>query len=247
VKDHLPGETSGRQTPEGVPSSPTSHPGIGTAPSASMTSTSGVPMIPTKQLVLSTLMGTALGTSAIFAQSPTTGSEKKIDPSEYVKISEFQALSKQMENLQKDIKDLQTFRKDLEDAVLGDRDGAAGKNPGLLAKIAELEATIKKLNGDLTAMDTKLKEATSKSVAGYTPNNTTPPLKITETSTVRIVNEYPVEVSMIINRKAYRVAPNESRSVAVEAGSYTYELLSAGSAPTTSTIKDGETVTLRVR
>jgi hypothetical protein len=64
---------------------------------------------------------------------------------------------------------------------------------------------------------------------------------------VRIVNEYPVEISLLVNGKSYRVAPSESRSIDVPSGSYTYELLQSGAAATTSPIRDGETVTLRIR
>jgi hypothetical protein len=43
------------------------------------------------------------------------------------------------------------------------------------------------------------------------------------------------------------MTPGETKTVEVPVGSYTYELLGSGSQPTTSTVRDAETVTLRIR
>ena len=198
-------------------------------------------MTPPKTVLLSTMLAAAFASHAALAEEPAKGSTATKDE---VKAADFAALKTQVEGLRDDIKKLQEFRKDLEDTVYGSKDGAAGKKDGLYAKITELEATIKKLNTDLAAMDAKLKDAAAKTTAAYTPGATIPPATAAK---VRIVNDYPVEISMIVNRKSYRLNAGETKEVEVPPGSYTYELLSAGSTPVTSTIKDAETVTLRVR
>ena len=64
---------------------------------------------------------------------------------------------------------------------------------------------------------------------------------------VRIVNDYPVEVSIIVNDASFRVPAGKTRDVEVPAGEFTYQLLTAGAAPTKSPIKEKEVVTLRIK
>ena len=64
---------------------------------------------------------------------------------------------------------------------------------------------------------------------------------------VKVVNEYPVEISMVINDKSHRIAPNTKIEVEVPAGDFSYQLLQSGAATTRSVIKDKETVTLRIK
>jgi hypothetical protein len=66
---------------------------------------------------------------------------------------------------------------------------------------------------------------------------------------VKIINEYPVEIAMVINgaSPSYRVAPGTTLDVEVPAGDFTYQLLQSGAPATKSTIKDKETVKLRIK
>jgi hypothetical protein len=64
---------------------------------------------------------------------------------------------------------------------------------------------------------------------------------------VKIVNEYPVEISMVVNEKSYRIAPGTKLDVEVPAGDFSYQLLQSGAGTTKSVIKDKETVTLRIK
>jgi hypothetical protein len=67
---------------------------------------------------------------------------------------------------------------------------------------------------------------------------------------VRIVNEYPVEIALVVNNLTYRVAPNTKLDVTVPMGDFTYLLLNAAStaaAPVKSPIKEKEVVTLRIK
>jgi hypothetical protein len=53
----------------------------------------------------------------------------------------------------------------------------------------------------------------------------------------------------VVNGRTYRVAPAASQDIPVTAGEFSYQLLSANAAaaPTRSTIRAGETVTLRIK
>jgi len=72
---------------------------------------------------------------------------------------------------------------------------------------------------------------------------------VTGTGTVRVVNEYPVEITMVVNGRSYRVSPNATQDISLPAGDFSYQLLSGSTAlaPTRSTIRDREVVTLRIK
>ncbi len=67
--------------------------------------------------------------------------------------------------------------------------------------------------------------------------------------TVRVVNEYPVEITMVVNGRSYRVAPAASLDIPIPHGDFSYQLLSGSTAlaPTRSTIREREVVTLRIK
>lgn len=115
-------------------------------------------------------------------------------------------------------------------------------DPGAVARIKELQDTIEKLTKELNTLRTQ---------TALKPNvPPEPPKPLPEAKprgVVKVVNEYPVEISMVINEKSYRVAPNTKVEVEVPAGEFSYQLLQAGVASTRSVIKDKETVTLRIK
>ena len=67
--------------------------------------------------------------------------------------------------------------------------------------------------------------------------------------TVRVVNEYAVEISIVVNSTSYRVAPNTKLDITVPAGDFSYQLLNSGLAatPVKSTIEEKKFVTLRIK
>jgi hypothetical protein len=109
-------------------------------------------------------------------------------------------------------------------------------DPGLVAELRTLKDKV----ADLEKQINQLKASTS-----LRPGTTTD--LMAGKGTVRVVNEYPVEVSIVVNQNSYRVAPNTKLDVTVPAGEFTYQLLQSGAAVTRSAIKEKETVTLRIR
>lgn len=209
-------------------------------------------MLSIRQALAAAAFGAAVATSPVSAQAPSDPPKPETPkPAAPVASADTEALKKTVDDLKADIKQLQTFRKDMEDAVYGKSDGKTLADAGLMKRLADLEAAIKRLDEKLTKIDGRMTELGKGTTSAYTPGTpgtTNPaPTNPTNKSTVRLINDYPVEMSMIVNGKSYRLNPGETRNVDVPPGSYTYELITAGSQPVTSTIKDAETVTLRIR
>ncbi len=66
---------------------------------------------------------------------------------------------------------------------------------------------------------------------------------------VRVMNDYPVEITIVVNANSYRVAPNTTLDIPVPVGDFTYQLLSATTtlAPVKSPVAEKEVVKLRIR
>jgi hypothetical protein len=165
------------------------------------------------------------------------------------------ALNKKIEDLtirigemQKDqkilIEGVQAEQKKLYEAINGkkDKDGIPVESDrGLVEKV-------KQLTNRLDAIEKQLKPATSALRPQSPETQSSAVMPRAQKGIVKIVNEYPVPISMVINGvTSYKVEPQKSRDVEVPAGRFTYQLLESGAAPTDSTIRDGETVTLRIK
>lgn len=154
-----------------------------------------------------------------------------------------------------EIKERLYGKKDAEGVIIPTDDG-------MIATVRRLNDQVRDLQKSIDAMKTQsqsLRPATDTGstkidmVPGKMPPSTstiapiTPPAAIGQ-GTLKIVNEYPVEISMQINGKgSYRIAPHTKLEVPVPAGIFDYVLLQTGGAPVKSTIKDKETVTLRIK
>jgi hypothetical protein len=110
-------------------------------------------------------------------------------------------------------------------------------DPGLVEEVKRLKNDLAELRKDVNSM----KSSTSFSRGGVT----TDPLA--GKGTVRVVNEYPVMVSIRVNGISHRVEPSEKKDILVPAGEFQYELLTAGAGMTRSVIREKETVTLRIK
>jgi hypothetical protein len=107
-------------------------------------------------------------------------------------------------------------------------------DPGLLEQVRGLK-------DDVARLKTDVKSSTSFSRGGV---GTDP---LAGRGTVRVVNEYPVMVSIRVNGVSHRLDPNEKKDIVVPAGEFRYELLTAGAGETRSVIREKETVTLRIK
>ncbi len=136
---------------------------------------------------------------------------------------------KELEKKVARLAELLTGRLDIDGkTILPSDPGAVEEIKRLKNRIAELDTELKDLKKTTALKPAIVPEAKPKGV-------------------VKVVNEYPVEISMVINEKSHRIAPNTKIEVEIPAGEFSYQLLQSGAASTRSVIKDKETVTLRIK
>lgn len=203
------------------------------------------PMIPTIPFLRSALVGAALAAAPVSAQTPAE--KLPVEKKDALKADDLSTMKKQLEDITKELGLNKTFRDNTEDVIQGRKNAETGKtDPGLISKVLDFDARLRRIEETLLRLEKSMSEA-AKSTSAYSPKDTSPMAMIGPRSTVRIVNEYPVQISMIVNGKSHRLEPNETKLVEITAGSYTYELLHAGAQATNGVIKDGDTITLRIK
>ncbi len=152
--------------------------------------------------------------------------------------TETEKLKKDLTAATKRIAELETKVEKLTELLTGKKDSVGitlPSDPGAVEDIKRLRNRIAELDNELKSLKTQtaLKPAI---VPEAKPKGI-----------VKVVNEYPVEISMVINEKSHRIPPSTKIDVEVPAGEFTYQLLQSGAAATRSVIKDKETVTLRIK
>ncbi|QEL13941.1 hypothetical protein [Limnoglobus roseus] len=147
-----------------------------------------------------------------------------------------------LKDIKKDLESLKDFKKRTVDALEGTADRGAGGD-GLIKKITALDDKLTALNKQLESLDKKL-ESTRTALAS--PVAKEPEKEKPKVGSVKLVNMYATDVEIVVNGKGYRVAPNESKTLTLAVGSFTYQLLTGGGAEKTRSLKDGEEVTLMV-
>lgn len=225
--------------------------------------------LPTRQLLMSTTLGVALAltpaTTPILAQAPTNPpaipASDDSKPKEGPKAGLDDETKKLLDDLKKDVATIKAAQKDFQSLILGKENSTNLADMGILKRLTELESRVAKLDEALKKLEAAMKDATNKIVAAYpgsssgTPSGapmspppaTAPTAPSSTKAYIRIVNDYPAEMSILINDgKSYRVASGTAQLVEVPPGSYKYELLHTGSQPKTGMIREGETITLRI-
>jgi hypothetical protein len=172
---------------------------------------------------------------------PTPGAlvkaDDKADAAQLKK--DLEEANKKITEANKKIDELQKQVATLTDLLRGKKDDKGitlPSDPGAVAEIKELKNKIAGLEKELGSLKTQ---------TSLKPSVGTPEAK--PTGTVKIINDYPVEVRIVVNDRSYHVAPNKVLDVEVPAGEFTYQLLTAGAPATKSAIHKGETVRLRIK
>lgn len=195
------------------------------------------PMLPLKKMTLSTAMGVALAlapTSALRAAEPVPQPELKAVET---------ALKKEISDLKDELKKAKDMVATLDEQVLGRKDGKVmvPADAGLMSRMDKIEKAIKSMETKIASLD----EAMSKRTVGSSPLEGTKPAA--GMGKVKVVNEFGTKISIMVNDKSYPIDPSQTKEIEVAMGSFSYLLLADGTTKTTSAIKDGETVTLRIR
>lgn len=118
-------------------------------------------------------------------------------------------------------------------------------DPGIVAEMKALKDKLAAVEKELNAFKTQT-ALRPPAPTGTIPGAAVDP-RIAPKGIVQVINEYPIQISMVVNGTSYRVAPSKSLDIEVPAGEFTYQLLESGAAPTRSVIKDRETVKLRIK
>ncbi len=150
--------------------------------------------------------------------------------------------TKDLADVKKDLESLKDFKKRTLEALEGTADRGAGGD-GLVKKITALDDKLTALNKQLEGLDKKLDSTRTALASPVTKEAEKEKPKL---GSVKLVNMYAADVDIVVNGKGYRVAPNETKTLALAVGSFTYQLLTGGGEEKTRTLKDGEEVTLMV-
>lgn len=145
------------------------------------------------------------------------------------------AVKDEIDALRKDVQTLTTL---LREAL----DGKVDKgftHDGIVKRLQRLDESVETLTKRLEAIDSQSRTAGASPLAK--------PAATAARGVVRIVNEYPIEISIAVNGVAYRLEPSARRDVDVAEGSFKYQLITSGGSETERSIREGETVTLTIR
>ena len=158
------------------------------------------------------------------------------------KPGEAKALKEDLDSLKKDVAAVNSFLRETIDGKVSDK---GFTHDGVVKRLQKLDDALDTLTKKMQALDAKLTDSTR--TVGSSPLTHGDERPLTSRGTVRIVNDYPVEISILVNGTSYRLDPNTKKDVPVGVGSFKYQLLTSGGSETERSIKDNETVTLTIR
>ncbi len=208
-----------------------------------------MPALSPRQTILSAILGAALAVQPLRAAEPPvpTRDETTIKLLEALRADIAELREKDLSALKRDVDTLKSFKKETETLLQGNN---AGDGPeSMMKRMSRLDETLKAVERKLQSIDNKLSDTTR--TAGASPVNDKPaamPKDVADpdAGTIRIVNGYDVRISMVVNGKAYRLEPDETRDIPVSAGSVEYQLLGTGGSIVNRSVKPKEIVTLWV-
>ena len=170
------------------------------------------------RLIPATLLGMALLASPARAADPTAEDLKKLT-----------------ERLEKAVKDLQDTKDGLK------IDGVREKTTIIDTKLDLMDKDIQDIKKDLREIKRRLEGGSSTSLR---PEFDSTALK--GQGKVRFINQYPEEMSVVVNGKSFRLVPGEERMVPVAPGDFTYQVLQLQRDAQVRRIVADETKTIRI-
>jgi len=180
-----------------------------------------------KMLGLPALLAAALTAAPVVADNTD---KQKTDSERLVEIQN------QLKSMQNSLAQVEAVKKELQDIRT------------TMLSVQKLQDTVNQLRDDMAKMQREMETlrtqmSTSNRIALSPPN---PPA----TGRIQLVNQYPGQVTIILNNRAvYRLAPGERQMVdAQPAGSFTFEVLTPGGnrPPVTRPLSPNETYTITV-
>ncbi|HEV3439667.1 MAG TPA: hypothetical protein VG122_20045, partial [Gemmata sp.] len=147
------------------------------------------------------------------------------------------ALKGQIEEANKKLEAIQKDLKQLTETLNGKKDEKGAPllaDQSVLGQIISLREKLEKIDKDLTAFKN---QTSSSSLRPQIPVNPIVDPRAGK-GMVRVVNDYPVQISMVINGISHKIPPSMALDFDVQAGEFSYQLLESGAAPTKSYIKE---------
>jgi hypothetical protein len=224
-----------RLLPGAMPPVPMVLPGVPTSierpvpppkPELNTIPTPGADPMNLKQTTMAAALGTALALSPLTA-SAQPGGTKTTD--------------EKLVEAQKEIKRLAELLDGRKDT-----DGKASPvDVGAVEEIKRLKDDVFRLKEKVLTLQNQLDEL-KKSTTSLKPAPVDP---MAGKGTVRVENDYAIEITIVVNTMSYRVPANTKLDIPVPAGDFTYQLLNSGTglAPVKSPIKEKEVVKLRIK
>ncbi len=231
------------------PATGSSNFGMTAAPAAMPTLPGDSPMTSPLSAARSAVLGAVLAAGPASAQD---SSKSMPSATEVAKKTDetVEALKKKLGEATDKAKALELRVKLLEDELLGTTVKETGSTVfGLRQKFDDMVKKFDALQTKYAALETKVGDA-AKSTSAYppVPGTTTPGATTNPKATVRILNEYGVPITLVLNGVGHRVEPGGFKNVEVPSGTYTYELLNgAAGAAESKPISAGDSVNLRIR
>jgi hypothetical protein len=220
-----------RELPGVIPPVPMILPGVPTSlekpkPEPTTIPTPGADPMNLKQTTMAAALGTALALSPLTA-SAQPGATKTTDEKLVEAQKEIKRLAELLEG-----------RKDTDGKTSPVDVGAVEEVKRLKDDVFRLKEKVNSLQNQLDEMKkatTSLKPAPVDPMAGK--------------GTVRVENDYQIEITIVVNTMSYRVPAGTKLDIPVPAGDFTYQLLNSGTslAPVKSPIKEKEIVKLRIK
>ncbi len=147
----------------------------------------------------------------------------------------------QLDGLKADVSELKDYKRQVQDLLQGKADGSSSVlDAGVLKRLTDLERKLESLEKSVEAV----RAIMTRLEAGSTSLKPSAPAVKTA---VRLVNDYPSDLSLILNGASHRLKQGEAKTVDVPPGSFTYELIADGATAITRIIRAEETVTLRIK
>lgn len=172
--------------------------------------------------------------TALFAAALAAGPGRAQEP----KLADVKA---DLDALKKQVEDIKAMQKQIGEVILGRNEWKTPEDAGLQKRLDAMAEAIRKLDEKLTKVGDQVNTTTR--TAGSSPINSPVPAK----GTVRLVNDYFYDVSIVLNGVSHLLAPRQTKDVAVAPGDFAYALPQSGGVEKKSPIRDGETVTLRIK
>ena len=195
-------------------------------------------MFSLKKLTLSTGLGVAL------ALAPTTPIRAEEPKPMTAGTTVEESLKTEIRALKVELAKSKVMLDALDEQVMGRKDGktVVPADAGLMLRMDKLEKAIAAIDTKLAAMDA----TPSKRTAGSSPTaeGTKPAVGM---GMVKVVNLFTTKISITVNDKSYPLDPAQTKEIEVPMGSFSYMLIADEMVKKSSLIKEGETVTLRIR